>query len=142
MSGSSEFYRLRISEKATFRLTQLKGKTGLTPNILCRIAICYSLNDPSVPDPAEYDEKGQELNRYTLTGEWDTFFIALVKERCIHDKLDPEKDLYDQLRAHLNRGVFGIFPQIKSLADFQILLKHKAAGIKSGMLSEERKDGK
>ena len=141
MSGSSDFYRLRISEKATFRLTQLKGKTGLTPNILCRIAICYSLNDPSIPDPAVYDEKGQELNRYTLTGEWDKFFIALVKERCIHDKLDPENDLYDQLRAHLNRGVFGIFPQIKSLADFQILLKHQAEGIKSGMFSEERKDG-
>jgi DNA sulfur modification protein DndE len=138
---SSRFYRLRISEKATFRLNQLKGRTGLTPNILCRIAICYSLNDPSVPNPAEYDERGQELNRYTLTGEWDTFFIALVKERCIYDKLDPEKDLYDQLRAHLNRGVFGIFPQIKGLGDFQILLTRQAAGIKSGMLSEERSHG-
>jgi DNA sulfur modification protein DndE len=139
---SSGFYRLRISEKATFRLNQLKGRTGLTPNILSRIAICYSLNDPSIPNPAEYDEKGQELNRYTLTGEWDTFFIALVKERCIHDKLDPEKDLYDQLRAHLNRGVFGIFPQIRGLGDFQILLKHQVSGIKSGMLSEERGQGK
>jgi len=138
---SSSFYRIRISEKATFRLNQLKGKTGLTPNILCRIAICYSLNDPSIPNPEEYDEKGQELNRYTLTGEWDTFFIALVKERCIHDNLDPEKDLYDQLRAHLNRGVFGIFTQIKGLGDFHILLHHQTAGIKSGMLSEERSHG-
>jgi DNA sulfur modification protein DndE len=138
---SSSFYRIRISEKATTRLNMIKGKTGLTPNIVCRIAICYSLNDPSIPNPADYDEKGQELNRYTLTGEWDTFFIALVKERCIHDKLDPEKDLYDQLRAHLNRGVFGIFPQIKGLGDFHILLTHQAAGIKSGMLSEERSHG-
>ena len=88
---SVNFYRLRISEKATFRLNQLKGRTGLTPNILCRIAICYSLNDPPIPNPAEYDERGQELNRYTLTGEWDTFFIALVKERCIHDKSRPGK---------------------------------------------------
>lgn len=135
------FNRIRISEKATFRLSQLKGKTGLTPNILSRIAICYSLNDPTVPNPNDYDERGQELNRYTLTGEWDTFFIALVKERCIQDGLDPEKELYHQLRAHLNRGVFGIFPQIKGLGDFQILLKHQAEGIKSGMLSEERSHG-
>ncbi|OPX62561.1 MULTISPECIES: DNA sulfur modification protein DndE [unclassified Methanoregula] len=142
MTSSSGFYRIRISEKATFRLNQMKGKTGLTPNILCRIAICYSLNDPAIPNPAEYDEKGQELNRYTLTGEWDTFFIALVKERCIKDRLDPEKELYNQLRAHLNRGVFGIFTQVKSLGDFQILLKHKAAGIKSDMKSEERSHGK
>lgn len=135
------FYRISISEKATFRLNQLKGKTGLTPNIICRIAICYSLNDPTIPNPDDYDERGQEMNRYTLTGEWDTFFIALVKERCIKDKLDPEKDLYDQLRAHLNRGVFGIFSQIKGLGDFYILLTHQSAGIKSGMLSEERSHG-
>jgi DNA sulfur modification protein DndE len=132
------FNRIRISEKATFRLNQLKGRTGLTPNILSRIAICYSLNDPTIPNPDEYDEQGQEINRFTLTGEWDTFFTALIKERCINDGLDPEKDLYDQLRAHLNRGVFGLFPQIKSLGDFHILLTHQAAGIKSGMLSEER----
>jgi len=136
------FNRIRISEKATFRLNQMKGRTQLTPNILSRIAICYSLNDPTIPNPAEYDEKGQEINRFTLTGEWDTFFVALIKERCIHDGLDPEKDLYDQLRAHLNRGVFGIFPQVKSLGDFHILLKHQADGIKSGMLSEERSHGK
>jgi DNA sulfur modification protein DndE len=135
------FNRIRISEKATFRLNQMKGRTQLTPNILSRIAICYSLNDPAVPNPADYDEKGQEINRFTLTGEWDTLFVALIKERCIHDGLDPEKDLYDQLRAHLNRGVFGIFPQVKSLGDFHILLKHQADGIKSGMLSEERSHG-
>lgn len=135
------FNRIRISEKATLRLNQLKGRTQLTPNILSRIAICYSLNDPSIPNPAEYDEKGQEINRFTLTGEWDTFFVALIKERCIHDGLDPEKDLYDQLRAHLNRGVFGIYPQVKDLGDFHILLKHQASGIKSGMLSEERNHG-
>jgi DNA sulfur modification protein DndE len=135
------FNRIRISEKATFRLNQMKGRTQLTPNILSRIAICYSLNDPAIPNPAEYDERGQEINRFTLTGEWDTLFVALIKERCIHDGLDPEKDLYDQLRAHLNRGVFGIFPQVKSLGDFHILLKHQADGIKSGMLSEERSHG-
>lgn len=135
------FNRIRISEKATYRLSQLKGRTGLTPNILSRIAICYSLNDSTIPNPDEYDEHGQEINRFTLTGEWDTFFIALIKERCIEDGLDPDKDLYHQMRAHLNRGVFGIFPQIKSLGDFHILLKHQAEGIKSGMLSEERSHG-
>jgi len=136
------FNRIRIGEKATNRLNQLKGRTGLTPNILCRIAICYSLNDPTTPNPDDFDERGMEMNRPTLTGEWDEFFIALVKERCIQDGLDPENDLYDQLRAHLNRGVFGIFSQIKELKDFSILLTHQSAGIKSDALSEERSHGK
>jgi len=116
------FNRIRISKGATVRLQQLKGKTGLTPNILSRLAVCYSLNEPQTPNPSKYDEDGQEFNRYTLTGEWDRFFIALLKERCIHDGLDPDKDLLPQFRAHLNRGVFSIFSRIKGLGDLQSLL--------------------
>jgi len=100
----------------------LKGKTGLTPNILLRIAVCYSLNEPKIPNPEEYDEEGQELNRYTLTGEWDSFYMGLLRERLIADGLDTEKDLFPQFRAHLNRGVFSIFSRIKDLSDFQSLL--------------------
>lgn len=111
------FNRVRISQDTTKRLQILKGKTGLTPNILLRLAFCFSLNDPKIPNPAEYDQDGQELNRYTLTGEWDLFFMGLMKERCIVDGLDPEKDLLPQFRAHLNRGVFGIYGRIKDIGD-------------------------
>jgi DNA sulfur modification protein DndE len=116
------FNRVRMSKGATHRLQMLKGKTGLTQNILLRIAVCYSLNEPKVPKPEDYDEEGQELNRYTLTGEWDSLYMGLLRERLMDDGLDPEKDLFPQFRAHLNRGVFSIFSQIKDLSDFQSLL--------------------
>lgn len=137
-----KFTRIRLSEKATTRLSLLKGRTGLTPNILARLAICYSLNDQQVPNPQSYDEKGQEINRFTLTGEWDLLFVALLKERCIKDGLDPETDFFPQFRAHLNRGVFGIFPLVKGLGDIQTLLTHVSMGIKSGALSENDRNGK
>ncbi|MGI6022703.1 MAG: DNA sulfur modification protein DndE [Methanoculleus sp.] len=116
------FNRVRMSKGATTRLQMLKGKTGLTPNILLRIAVCYSLNEPRIPNPKMFDEEGQELNRYTLTGEWDCFYMGLLRERLIADGLNPEKDLFPQFRAHLNRGVFSIFSRIKDLSDFQSLL--------------------
>jgi len=116
------FNRVRMSKGATSRLQMLKGKTGLTPNILLRIAVCYSLNEPRIPNPGMYDEEGQELNRYTLTGEWDSFYMGLLRERLIADGLDTENDLFPQFRAHLNRGVFSIFSRIKDLSDFQSLL--------------------
>ena len=34
-------------------LAKLKMKTGLTPNILARFAICVSIKDRSVPNPDE-----------------------------------------------------------------------------------------
>jgi DNA sulfur modification protein DndE len=100
----------------------LKGRTGLTPNILCRIGFCLSLGDPSIPNPANYDEEGQEFNRYTLTGEWDKLFIALLKERLLKDGLDINKDLLPQFRAHLNRGAITLFDKAKDLGDLCELL--------------------
>lgn len=116
------FNRIRVSSEATARLSLMKGKTGLTPNILCRLAFCYSLNDSSIPNPAEYNSEGQEINRFTLTGEWDGLFMAFLKERLITDGLDSEKDLQQQFKAHINRGIFLIYPRVKSLGDLQNLL--------------------
>jgi DNA sulfur modification protein DndE len=116
------FNRIRISKIATVRLSMLKGRTGLTPNILCRIGLCLSLGDPSIPDPQRFDENAQEFNRYTLTGEWDGFFIALLKERLLRDGLDLDKDLLPQFRAHLNRGAIALFDKVKDLGDFCDLL--------------------
>jgi DNA sulfur modification protein DndE len=75
-----------------------------------------------VPNPENYDEEGQEFNRYTLTGEWDKFFIALLKERLLKDGLDINNDLLPQFRAHLNRGAITLFDKAKDLGDFCELL--------------------
>lgn len=116
------FNRLRISEDTTNRLKILKGRTGLTPNYLSRIAFCYSLNDDRTPNPAKYQEDGQEFNRYTLLGEYDPLFMAILKERLLEDGLDPENDLMPQFKAHLNRGVLAIYNRVKSLGDLESLL--------------------
>ena len=116
------FNRIRICVEASNRLSMLKGRTGLTPNILCRIGLCLSMSDPSIPNPQRYEETGQEFNRYTLLGELDTFFIALMKERLLQDGLDPDKDLIPQFKAHLNRGAISLFNKVKHLGDFYELL--------------------
>jgi len=113
------FNRIRVSKDATHRLKMLKGRTGITPNLICRIAFCDSLNDPRPPNHREYDSEGQEFNRFTLTGELDPIFIALLRERCIRDGLDPKDDetLRLAFTAHLNRGVMSVFNKAKGLED-------------------------
>lgn len=116
------FNKIKLSKNATTRLSILKGRTGLTPNILCRVGFCLSLGDLSIPDPQRFDENGQEFNRYTLTGEFDTLFIALLKERLLQDNLDLDKDILTQFRAHMNRGVITLFNKVKDLGDLSELL--------------------
>ncbi len=114
--------RLRVSEEASQRLSQLKGRTGLTPNILCRIGFCLSLNDPSVPNPADYGrESDREIDRHTLTGPWDSLFVALLRERCHCDGLG-EEHLEAQFKAHINRGVLLLYKRVRDLNDLALLL--------------------
>lgn len=116
--------RLRVCREVDQRLVNLKARTGLTPNLLCRIGFCLSLNDPTVPKPELYPpDSDRELNRYTLTGEWDSFFVALLRERCAHDGLDLERELEDQFRAHVNRGVLLLYNRVKHLGDLSRLVQ-------------------
>ena len=115
--------RIKISKEATIRLRTLKGRTGLTPNILCRIGLCFSLNSQKISSFVKLDEDGQEFNRYTLTGEYNHYFVALVKERCLKDNIDPEKEFINQFKLHLNNGIMAIHSRIKDISDLQNLLK-------------------
>lgn len=114
--------RLRVCQEADLRLRILKARTGLTPNLLCRLGFCLSLNDPTPPNPNQYPEDGpREINRYTLTGPWDRLFIALLKERCHHDGFGSE-DFEDQFRAHVNRGVLMLYKQVRDVTDLSRLI--------------------
>ena len=117
------FNRLKISLDTTQKLRTLKIRTGLTPNILCRLALCFSLNIDFAPSVPKTDEEGQEFNRYTLLGEHDPLFIALIKERCKQDGLDPENDLVIQFKAHVERGVMSLYSRVKDIGDLQNLLQ-------------------
>lgn len=119
--------KLRFTKEASNRLRFLAGKTGLTPNLLCRIGFCLSLSESPIPNPDAYPEEDREFNRYTLLGEYDPLFIALLKERCREDGAGLER-LPDYFRAHMNRGVILLQQRARSLADIAELA---SASVKS-----------
>jgi DNA sulfur modification protein DndE len=112
------FNRIYVGEAVDQRLRLLRARTGLTPNLLCRLGFCLSLSEPGIPDPELYnDGQVREFNRYTLTGQWDLFFFSLLRERLLQDQLDQETNLEPQFKAHLSRGVYMLTQRIKSLGD-------------------------
>mgnify|MGYP001254179076 CR=1 FL=1 len=118
------FNRIYVGEDVDLRLRQLKARTGLTPNLLCRLGFCLSLAEQGIPDPYLYSEgQTREFNRYTLTGQWDIFFFALLRERLIQDRLNPEADLEAYFKAHLSRGVLMLSQRLKALEDLADLVR-------------------
>lgn len=114
--------RLRVGEEASRQLTQLKSRTGLTPNILCRIGFCLSINDPTIPNPEDYlPSSEREIDRHTLTGPWDSLFVAFIQTRCVQDNIPLDKTA-EQFKAHIDRGVALLFKRIRSLQDLALLV--------------------
>ncbi len=110
-----QFSRVRTSARSRGILSQLKFKTGITPNLLSRFAICLSLKDPSIPNPLEFDEDGTEFLPGTLFGDYEKLFMALVIDRLHRDGIDPytkdkngQTELNRMLRAHLNRVIYSL----------------------------------
>lgn len=114
--------RVRLSVDATNRLRNLKARSGMDHNVYCRLGLCYSLADPRPVNPPDFDEKGQEIARAILLGEWELAYLALLRERCVVDGLDTEKDLGPQLRGHVNRGIMAIAPKLKGVGDLGALV--------------------
>lgn len=113
--------KLRLTKDASNRLRFIAGKTGLTPNILCRIGFCISLAEPTVPRLEDYGDEDREFNRYTLLGEYDPLFVALLKQRSNDDGTDLTQ-LPEYFRAHMNRGVMLLQQRVRSLADIANLI--------------------
>jgi DNA sulfur modification protein DndE len=114
--------KLYVSQQVTDRLKVLQSRTGLTPNILCRIGFSLSLKEGHAPNPEDYDQNGKEFNRFTLTGEYDSLFVALLKQRLPTWTLNPTNNLEELFRANINRGVLILDKKCKCLADLPRLI--------------------
>lgn len=116
--------KIRLSEKQSYRLRHMKGRTGLTPNLVCRMGLVLSFSEPRIPSPDEYDQEGKEFNRYTLLGEWELLFLALFRERLSNDGLNLDDEAREeQFRAHLNRGTELFCNRVRDLSDIQDLIR-------------------
>ena len=114
------YSKLRISADATSKLRSLRQRTGLTPNLLCRLAIMISLEEGPLGSTPAPDEEGSEFNAYTLTGEYGALVAALL--RWVEEGPSPETSLRDEallacLRGHIHRGVGTLSVRAKSPAD-------------------------
>ena len=117
------FSRLRMSYRSQNLLAGIKGRTGITPNISGRFAICLSLRDPSPPNPEEYDEKGSEIHPSVLFGEYEEIFMALMIMRLRKEGLDARTYLNRMLRAHFNRGAIMLHARVRDLDDFYEMVR-------------------
>ncbi|KMZ53077.1 DNA sulfur modification protein DndE [Dorea sp. D27] len=118
--------QIKLSIRDKDKLSRLKGKTGIQNwNVLCRWALCFSLNEPSIPvDVEQPSDSNLEMSWITFGGENYKLFESLIKARCIKDNLPTDNaTLSKYFKLHLSRGISFLSGtnMIKSLDDLLLL---------------------
>ncbi len=97
--------KLKLSLSASEQLDFLSKKLNLRRNTICRLAIGRSLKKKDRIKDIKFDDSlGYEFNRYTLTGEHDLIFKALVAQ-CEQSQVTDSEFFTKHLRNHIERGV-------------------------------------
>ncbi|WP_051293146.1 DNA sulfur modification protein DndE [Citrifermentans bremense] len=118
-----EFKRIKLSLESTKKLQLFKARTGLTPNIACRLALGISLAENNMPALELFtEESGQEINRYTLFGEHELILTSLFFQWCHDKRIEPE-EREDYFLAHINRGVELLVNRVRGLENLAQLVK-------------------
>ncbi|MCP1446912.1 DNA sulfur modification protein DndE [Priestia megaterium] len=115
-------FRLKTSKETGDRLVSLQATTGLTWNILSRIALALSLRDPSMPSLVE-NKSGVDINRNAMTGENDYIYKALIRQHAQRNVTDEEY-FPDLFNAHLERGIILLDNEYKHARNYEKLLQN------------------
>ncbi len=97
--------RLKISKQTSDKILELQAPTNFTRNILVRLAIGLSLQDPTIPKIVnDKSSGGLDIDRFILTGEYDLVYKTLITQHA-NMKLSDEEYFPYWFNAHLERGI-------------------------------------
>jgi len=116
--------KLRISSDSTGKLRVLAQKAGLTPNLLCRMAMMVSFEVGPLNQMRSDLEDGQEFNAYTLFGPYQPIFLDMLRYVEMKGRGEElsDDDLLERLKHHIDRGVRQLAVRIKTPVDAALLL--------------------
>jgi len=97
--------KLKLSKAASDKVDFLSNRLDIRRNIVCRLAVGRSLREPkSVRSFKPANDEGREFNRYTLTGDFDPIFKALIVQHEAK-KVNDREYFSTFLRNHMEIGV-------------------------------------
>ena len=96
---------IRLSEKQKQQLITLKRRSGIENwNVLCRWALCKSLEDPTIPPKEDIpSDSNVEMTWRTFAGKEYNIYEAIVLFRKMKDNI--EYSTQDYIKIHISRGL-------------------------------------
>ena len=123
-------FKIRTSKKTEELFEAIEASENLQPYALSKLAISLSLksDEPLTEEDFKTDNQGLELNRQTITAEYDLLYKSLIK---MSEGKNISDDEYFQkyLKAHLDRGSKMIYSEFRYSKDFLLSVLQENTGI-------------
>ena len=123
-------FKLKTSKETMSIFEEMGLSTRLQPFALAKIAIAMSIRNEKKLTANDFlsDTDGLELNRQTITGEWDELYKSLIE--MFEGKHLSDDDYFQKyLKAHLDRGARLIYSEFRYSNDFLLGLLSEKKGI-------------
>ena len=107
-------FKLKTSNETMKIFSELGTSIHLQPFALCKIAIALSLRNEEQLNEENFksNNEGLELNRQTITGEYDELFKALIISHA-KKPLTDEEYFPKYVKAHIDRGAKFLYSEFK-----------------------------
>ncbi|MDX5728143.1 DndE family protein, partial [Clostridioides difficile] len=113
-------FKLKTSTQTKEIFEELGSRMNLKPFALCKLAISMSLSySESIESYENIDNNGLELNRQTITNQYDTLFKTLF-EQHIGRHLSDNEYFPNQVKLHIDRGAI----MLKNRYNYSSNLEH------------------
>lgn len=96
-------FRLKTSKETEEILKELENRTNLRPFTLVKHAMAWSIKTGEPVNGYSSDSNGLDLNRQTITGDYDVYFKTLI-EQVEGEHLKEEEYFPHFVKAHIDRG--------------------------------------
>lgn len=123
-------FKIRTSKKTMAIFEEMAASTNYAPFILSKLAISLSIKSGTPLHESDFktDTFGLELNRQTITGEWDELYKGLIE--MFEGRHISDDDYFQKyLKAHLDRGARLLYSEFKYNNDFILSLLSEKSGI-------------
>ena len=123
-------FKIKTSKKTMAIFEEIAASTNYAPFILSKLAISMSLKSKTPLEEIDFksDSFGLELNRQTITGEWDELYKSLI-EMAEGRHLNDDDYFQKYLKAHLDRGARMIYSEFRYNNDFLLALLSEKVSI-------------
>ena len=109
-------FKLKTYQKTQQIFAEIVKSTSLKPYTLVKHAIAWSLKEQGKVTSFSSDNEGLELNRQTITGEYDDYFKVLI-EQAEGRHLSNEEYFPKYIKAHIDRGAIILESRYKHAGD-------------------------